>query len=53
MIEDILFGQLTLPGEMIRLVLAFIGTGIAAYYDLFNKKNIPDMFLRQAVPRSL
>ncbi len=45
MLEDILFGQLTMPGELIRLVLAFLGTGIAAYFDLFNKKNIPDALL--------
>lgn len=45
MLEDILFGQLAMPGELIRLVLAFLGTGVAAYYDLFNKKNIPDVFL--------
>ncbi len=45
MLEDILFGQLAMPGEAIRLILAFLGTGIAAYYDLFNKKNIPDAFL--------
>ncbi len=45
MLEDILFGQLAMPGELIRLILAFLGTGVAAYYDLFNKKNIPDVFL--------
>ncbi len=45
MLEDILFGQLTMPGEWIRLVLAFAGTMIGAYFDLFNKKNVPDMFL--------
>ncbi len=45
MLEDILFGSLAMPGEPIRLILAFLGTAIAAYYDLFNKKNIPDVFL--------
>src|SRR5271157_926239 len=45
MLEDILFGQLTMPGEAVRVVLAFLLVGIAAYYDLFNKKNIPDKVL--------
>lgn len=45
MLEDILFSQLTMPGELFRLIIAFLGTGIAAYYDIFNKKNIPDWFL--------
>jgi hypothetical protein len=45
MLEDILFGQLVMPGELIRILLAFLGTGIATYYDLFNKKNVPDAFL--------
>lgn len=45
MLEDILFGSLAMPGELIRVLLAFLGVGIAAYYDLFNKKNIPDAFL--------
>ena len=45
MLEDILFGQLTMPGEAIRVVLAFVLVGIAAYYDVFNKKNIPNQVL--------
>jgi len=45
MLEDILFGQVAMPGEMVRVALAFIGTTIAAYFDLFNKKNIPDPLL--------
>ncbi len=45
MLEDIIFSQVTMPGELIRLALAFLGTGAAAYYDLFNKKNIPDQLL--------
>ncbi|MFN7991570.1 MAG: hypothetical protein U0R44_05415 [Candidatus Micrarchaeia archaeon] len=45
MLEDILFGQLAMPGELIRLLLAFAGTAVAAYYDLYNKKNVPDNFL--------
>jgi hypothetical protein len=45
MLEDVLFGTLVMPGELIRVLLAFIGVGVATYYDLFNKKNIPDVFL--------
>jgi Flp pilus assembly protein protease CpaA len=45
MLEDIIFGKLTMPAEELRILLAFLGTAIAAYYDLFNKKNIPDNFL--------
>lgn len=45
MLEDILFGNMEVPGEIIRIILAFAGVVIAAYYDLFNKKNIPDKFL--------
>jgi hypothetical protein len=45
MLEDVLFNQLTMSGELIRVIVALIGTGAAAYYDLFNKKNIPDNFL--------
>lgn len=45
MLENVLFGQLVMPGETIRVLLAFLGVGVAAYYDLFNKKNIPDLVL--------
>lgn len=45
MLEEVLFGSLAMPGELIRVLLAFLGVGIAAYYDLFNKKNVPDEFL--------
>ncbi|MCI0503103.1 hypothetical protein L0Y65_00155 [Candidatus Micrarchaeota archaeon] len=45
MLEDVIFGQILMPGEAIRILLAFLGTGVAAYYDVFNKKNIPDKFL--------
>lgn len=45
MLEDVLFGQLVMPGEIFRLLIAFIGVGIATYYDVFNKKNVPDIFL--------
>ncbi|MBU0591104.1 hypothetical protein KKF81_03480 [Candidatus Micrarchaeota archaeon] len=45
MLEDILFGNIVMPGELIRVVVAFLGTAIATYYDIFNKKNVPDKFL--------
>jgi hypothetical protein len=45
MLEEILFGKLALPGELIRILIAVIGTSIAAYYDVFNKKNVPDIML--------
>ncbi len=45
MLEDVIFGQMMMPGEAIRILLAFLGTAVAAYYDVFNKKNIPDHLL--------
>ncbi|MBD3210165.1 hypothetical protein GF318_02180 [Candidatus Micrarchaeota archaeon] len=45
MLEDVIFGQITMPGEIVRLIVAFAGVMIATYFDLFNKKNIPDKFL--------
>jgi hypothetical protein len=45
MLEDVIFGQVAMPGEAVRLIFAFLGTGVAAYYDVFNKKNIPDQLL--------
>jgi len=44
-LEQVIFGQITMPGEIIRVLLAFVGTAVAAYYDVFNKKNIPDNLL--------
>lgn len=45
MLEEVVFGNIQMPGELIRLVIAFAGVCIATYYDLFNRKNIPDNFL--------
>ena len=45
MIEEVIFGNIEMPGELIRLIIAFAGVAIAAYFDLFNNKNIPDYFL--------
>ncbi|MBI5227900.1 hypothetical protein HY988_04905 [Candidatus Micrarchaeota archaeon] len=45
MLEDVLFGNLSMPGELIRVVVAFLGVAVTAYYDLFNKKNVPNNIL--------
>ncbi len=45
MITDVLFGNLTMPGEMIRLAVAFVGVALATYFDLFNKRNVPNSLL--------
>ncbi len=45
MLEDVIFGQITMPGEIIRVLIAFIGTAVASYYDLYNKKNVPNNVL--------
>jgi len=45
MLEEVIFGQITMPGEIVRILLAFAGVLVATYYDLFNKKNVPNEFL--------
>lgn len=45
MIEEVVFGNIQMPGELIRLVIAFAGVCVATYFDLFNRKNVPDNFL--------
>jgi len=45
MIEEVVFGNIQMPGELIRLVIAFAGVAVATYFDLFNNKNIPNHFL--------
>ncbi|MEM3362343.1 MAG: A24 family peptidase [Candidatus Anstonellaceae archaeon] len=40
----ILFEQ-KMEFELLRILIAVLGTTIAAYYDIFNKKNIPEKFL--------
>jgi len=43
---EFLLGQdYALPFETARIALALIGTGIAAYFDAFNNKNIPNWLL--------
>lgn len=45
MLEEVIFGNIVMPGEIIRILIAVIGTAIAAYYDVYNKRNVPDRFL--------
>ncbi len=45
LIERILFSNVPVAGETIRLILAFAGVLVVAYYDLFNRKNVPDRVL--------
>jgi hypothetical protein len=45
MIEDVLFGKITMPGELIRIILAFLGVAVATYFDIFNKRNVPNNVL--------
>lgn len=44
-LESILFGNITMPGELIRIALAILGTAVVAYFDIFNKRNIPNNLL--------
>ncbi len=45
MLEEVIFGNVTMPGEVVRVLVAVIGTAIASYYDVFNNRNVPDRFL--------
>jgi Flp pilus assembly protein protease CpaA len=45
MLEEVIFGNLIMPGEILRLVIAIAGMAIASYFDVFNKRNVPDNFL--------
>ena len=45
MLEDFLFGNLIMGGETIRIALALLGVFVGAYFDIFNKRNIPNNFL--------
>lgn len=46
MLEDVIFGQIAMPGEAIRILVALLGVCIAAYFDIYKQKNIPDQFLQ-------
>ncbi len=41
-LENALFGSISMPYEWLRVALAFIGLTITSYYDIFNRRNIPD-----------
>ena len=44
---DILFAtDVNMPLEWLRIAVALLGTGVCAYYDLFNNKNIPERVLQ-------
>lgn len=45
MLDKILFGEIALPGEAIRILVAFLGLVATSYYDIFNNKNIPERVL--------
>ncbi len=45
MIESILFGNIIMPEQNLRLLIAFLGLAVTTYYDLFNNKNIPEKIL--------
>ncbi|MEM3075472.1 MAG: hypothetical protein QW590_01460 [Candidatus Bilamarchaeaceae archaeon] len=47
LLEQMLFENVgvPVPGELVRLIVALAGVAIATYYDVFNRKNIPDKFL--------
>ncbi|MFA5050243.1 MAG: hypothetical protein WC501_04515 [Candidatus Micrarchaeia archaeon] len=45
MIESILFGNMLMPEQNLRLLIAFLGLAATTYYDLFNNKNIPEKIL--------
>lgn len=45
MFGDIFFSGIQMPGEAIRVMLAFIGVALAAYADTFHRRNIEDAFL--------
>ncbi|MCC7552110.1 hypothetical protein KO317_00400 [Candidatus Micrarchaeota archaeon] len=42
---DLFYTNLTMNYEILRILFAVIGTSISAYFDIFNKKNIPDLVL--------
>lgn len=45
MIEKLIFGNIQIPGEAVRIALALAGTAVATYFDLFNNKSIPNNVL--------
>lgn len=45
MLDKFVFEKMIMNAEMLRIVVALIGTGIATWYDVKNNKNVPDNFL--------
>jgi len=45
MLEDVLFGKISMPGELIRVILAFLGVAVTTYFDVFNRRNVPNTIL--------
>ena len=44
-LEQTLAGGIPLPGQELRILLAFLGLLAVSYFDLFNRRNVPDKFL--------
>lgn len=45
MLEKLLFSTLVMPGELVRIAIALLGTVVTVYYDIFNNRNIPNNIL--------
>lgn len=43
--EKVLAGAVPMPGEELRIAVAFIGLVAASYYDIFNRRIVPDRLL--------
>lgn len=41
----LLGADVILPFEQIRVIIAILGVAIGSYFDLFNDKNVPELFL--------
>ncbi len=44
-LESLLFNSVQLPGEQVRIILALLGLLATTYFDLFNKRNVPNNLL--------
>ncbi len=45
MIEKLLFSSLEMPGELIRIFFAVVGTLAVTYFDIFKNRNVPNNLL--------
>lgn len=45
MLEEYIFQRMVVEGELARVLIALAGTGVAAWYDLANNRNVPNNFL--------